>query len=39
MSAPRPGSGPDLHEIFGMDDGGGGEDELPVIVTDAELRR
>ena len=37
MSAPRPGSGPDLHEIFGMDGGGGGEDELPEIVTDAEL--
>jgi type IV pilus assembly protein PilB len=36
MSAPRPGSGPDLHEIFGMDSGGG-EDELPEIVTDAEL--
>ena len=34
MSAPRPGGGPDLHEIFGMD---GGEDELPVIVTNAEL--
>jgi type IV pilus assembly protein PilB len=33
MSASRPGGGPDLHEIFGMDDHA---EELPVVITSAE---
>jgi type IV pilus assembly protein PilB len=35
MSAPRPGGGPDLHEIFGMDQG---EAEEPIVVASSEQR-